>query len=447
MNINEIRTQFVSYYNDLGFQLLTRAPMIHPLIPMSFVMSAGLVQIETSLSKAKNRSGNKFMLVQDCFRHFDLENVGKDDIHLSLFEMPGAFVFSKDGKQQTIRYMWELATEQFGINPNRIWASYFGGDNLNGKKIPEDESTRRAWIEIGVSEERLIRKGIDQNYWLQGGSILNNEANFRKCGPNTELFYDRGKELSCNETCQPGCKCGRFIEFSNSLFISYELNPKKGILTQIADPFIETVIGTERVAMILQGVDSVFETEFYQPIIDFIYPFINCNNLSSDLINSSVRVIADHLRALIVLIADGAPPPGRNGRQRIIKLLIRGVLTRQILLSIKSKEFLSILIRLIIKIFNYSKLVNSETEKTLIEYFHIESLRFYKTIEKGERKIDKILQENKGRTLAGSQILFLEKKYGLPHLLSEFLLRKKGLEFEKTDYKHELREWKKCNHN
>jgi len=372
MHSVEIRRRFVKYYRGLGFHLLPRAPMLHPSIPMSFVMSAGLVQIETSLAQIKDRPGNQFILVQECFRHFDLDKVGTDDIHLSLFEMPGAFVFEPNGRARTIHRMWTLATSVLGIDKSRIWVSYFRGGKVLDDHLPSDTATRRAWIELGVPENHLVGLEADDNYWVQGGGIDGMDR-LRKAGPNTELFYDRGPERACGSDCRPGCKCGRFVEFSNSLFICHELDSHGGPLRQAAEPFSETVIGTERIAMILQGAHSVFETDSYRPVIDTIHSFAHAPSLPEPLITDCERVIADYMRALYVLIKDGAPPPGKNGRERIIKLLIRGVIARQIILGIESKEFLSALAGCISQTIHGNLQGAPAKEQRLYSYFSAES--------------------------------------------------------------------------
>jgi alanyl-tRNA synthetase len=444
MKFDDIRSKFVEYYEELGFQLLPRAPMLHPSIPMSFVMSAGLAQIEASLSKVQNRSGDKFVLVQDCFRHFDLEKVGTDDIHLSLFEMPGAFVFSKNGKTDAINNMWNLATKKLRIDTDRIWASYFIGGQLKQLKLPEDKLTRQTWLDIGFPEKQLIGLGIDDNYWVQGNGLDSKKETLRKCGASTELFYDRGSKLACGETCKPGCKCGRFVEFSNSLFISHEFHTDENILTPMKDPFIETVIGSERVSMILQGAESVFDTDFYHPILNIIRKFSAPRNLPKDLIRISEKVIADYLRALCVLVGDGAPPPGKNGRERIIKLLIRGMLTRTIILSITSKIFLPVIIDVILPTIEIESVEKPhQVREKLMSYFETESLRFQNTIQRGYRQLELVLNQSKnGKNLSGQQILSLEKKWGVPHLLTAFILREKGLDFKSKDYQQALEKWK-----
>lgn len=442
----EIRERFVDYYEHNGFSRLPRAPMLHPSIPMSFVMSAGLVQVETSLANADDRDGDRFVLVQECFRHFDIDRVGKTDIHLSLFEMPGAFVFGPNGKESTVERMWTLATSILNIDKDRIWISYFGGGKVLGKSLPQDDETYRAWIGVGAPPNRIVALGPKHNYWIQGGGINGMESS-RKAGPNTELFYDRGKDLACGPDCKPGCRCGRFVEFSNSLFICYERERGNGHLHPMDEPFAETVIGTERVAMILQNVSSVFAIDSYRPIMSVTESLIDKPDLDEALVAESKRVIADYMRALFVLVADGAPPPGKNGRERIIKLLIRGVVTREILLGIQSSEFLNAIVDCICQAEHKSVKSSPAVKQRIIRYFISESKRFLKTIDRGSRQLEWLLNKNEGATLFGSQILFLEKRKGLPHLITAMLLREKGLAFAEKDYEKALEAWKKQPHN
>ena len=449
MRCSEIRRRFVEYYQKLDFQLLPRAPMMHPSIPMSFVMSAGLVQVETSLANSKNRSGNKFVLVQDCFRHFDLSGIGTDNMHLSLFEMPGAFMFGLNERFEPIKRMWEIATDVLGVSPKKLWATFFSGDTLGSQRLPRDRETYDAWKKIGISENHLVGLGLKDNYWVQGGGMQHIPGSFRKCGPNTELFYDLGEEYSCCPSCQPGCRCGqRFLEFSNSLFISSSICPDTQKLFSLDDPFTETVIGTERVAMILQDTPSVFSTIFYQPIIAAIHSFVTNTDIPSKLMQESEWVIADHIRALYILVSDGAPPPGKNGRERIVKLLIRGILTRKELLGISSPDFLDAALHAIIESISVGNGFHRLTENTLQTihlYVDCEAERFEKTIQRGIRKMYMMLECDSGRqkTLPGKQIVELEKGMGLPLPLIVHHLQKRGLVFDETEYAAELKNWRK----
>ncbi len=440
MNSFEVRNSFINYYQDLGFKLLPRASMLHDSIPMSFVMSAGLVQVESSLALINQDQTSEYVLVQKCFRHFDLDRVGQDDIHLSLFEMPGAFVFEKDAKENAIVRMWQLATQVLGIDPAKIWITYFKGDQVTGQVRERDALTYKTWINLGVEQNRIIGRNADHNYWLQSDSLKTDDTELRKAGPNTEMFFDRGQAFACGPTCQPGCRCGRFVEFANSLFISYQLQPQSNHFEPLHNPFVETVIGTERVVMITQGVSSVFDTTDFVPIIDLINQYVTNKDIPQALYVTSIRVIADHLRALYVLVADGAPPPGKNGRERIIKLLIRQIITRQLVLGIQDNAFLPDALQVIAAIIDPTEIPPGTIPKVMAS-FSGESSRFEQTIDRGFCKLKMILTRNSGKSLNGKEIVTLEKQWGLPAILIERQLNQRGLAFARQDYLCELSTW------
>lgn len=438
MHCSAIQQYFTGYYQELGFQLLPSGSMLHSSIPMSFVMSAGLVQVETSLARSANRSENKFLLVQNCFRHFDLPRIGTDNTHLSLFEMPAVFEFRAANPQGTLWHLWHFVTEILGINAQQIWVSYFGGDQISGHDLGQDEETYNAWRNIGIPEHRLVGLTGDHNYWVQGGGFDNEGSQWRKCGPTTELFYDLGEEQSCGAQCRPGCSCGRFVEFSNTLFVSHQLHSQTNELRKMADPFTEAVIGTQRIAMILQNAPSVFDIEENKPIIQAIQVYSAPDDLPEHLIIESERVIADYTNALAALVTEGAPPPGKNGRERIIKLLIRGIITRKILLGIDINRF-PLLAEYAVK----KQGILPDSLDKIENYFMREAQCFQKTVQRGLKKMETLLEQNQRKTLSGYQIVFLEKRCGLPSLLIAASLRKKHLQFLQEDYKDVVTEWKK----
>ncbi|MDC0835562.1 alanine--tRNA ligase-related protein [Geitlerinema sp. CS-897] len=446
-----IRQRFLQYYQALGFQVLPRAPMIHPSIPMSFVMSAGLVQVEMSLARSQLRSEGKFVLVQDCFRHFDLDSAGRDETHLSLFEMPGAFVFGQGVKKLTICNMWKLATEVLKIDRDRLWVSYFAGGELEGNQLPADSETYEAWRDIGISEERLVGLGIDDNFWQQSQESKNARGfreKTKKCGSHTELFYDLGTDRNCGTNCKPGCKCGRFLEFSNSLFISHEIDTDTGKIISLKNPFTETVIGTERVATILQGVSSIFETTEYAAIVDIVRQYSQFNSLPDKMVRESERVITDRAKALCFLVADGAPPPGKNGRQRIIKLLARHTIARMQILGIDEKIFWPVILSSIFKQFKPARMSLSDPKsqedvlQRVLSYVKSESERFHKTIQRGYREMDKILQNRPYCNPIEPYLVKIEKEWGLPFPLIALQLYQKNVSFSEEAYCEVLKSWK-----
>ena len=444
MRSSEINKKFVEYYKTENFQLLPRAPMLDDSIPMSFVMSAGLVQVEKSLEKIQTRETDKFVLVQDCFRHFDLEQVGMDDIHLSFFKMPGAFKFGPNEKIGTIERMWHLATSIFGIEQSKLWASYFAGDTINGSNFQEDNIVRQTWNKVGLPNNRIIGLGKSDNFWLQGNGF-NSEELKRKSGPNTELFYDRGEDRACRSDCRPGCTCGRFVEFSNSLFIRYELDPKNGVFRSLDDPFSETVIGAERIAMILQEQDSVFEIDLYKPVINLIRNSTVDNQLDYYEKRVAERMLADHLRALVHLIADDAPPPGKNGRQRLVKKLIRGLITGIKLLGISKQEFLNQALDFLINDIDNISVLKRNINNKFHKYYSMQEETFNATIDRGMDQFETLLKNRKNSHMLPEQIVRLEKEWGVPYLLIANELRCKGIPVSEGEYKQAIINWKKNN--
>jgi len=438
INSFEVGERFVRHYQNMGFELLPSAPLLDPSIPMTFVMSAGLVQVETALDQLGHSNGDSYVLRQKCFRHFDLDSVGKSNVHLSLFEMPGAFTFGLDGKAATIQQMWTLVTQALEIAPERLWVTYFAGGMKGDHQFPADVETYQAWQRIGLPEEKIVALGPGDNFWMQGGGIDGQEPN-RKCGPNTELFFDRGESWRCSAECRPGCRCGRFIEFANSLFIFAEVDEETGTFQLMARPFNETVIGTERVAMILQGKPSVFEIDCLQPLVDKVQFF--CNGLEpNDLTERAKQIISDYIRALLFLVTDGAPPPGKGGRQRIVKLLIRGALTQQRILGISDSAFLPGLLDTIIATHSeqYPELAGGR--QSLLDYFAAERVRFEETLQRGYRQLERMIQANQ-RAPSGDQIVDLVKRHGIPLPLIEAALCQRGLAFQERAYQNALAKW------
>ncbi len=441
-----ISQTFLEYYQGRGFSTLPSASLLHPSIPMSFVMSAGLPQFETALDQIDKCAGHKYALVQKCFRYFDIDAVGTDDVHLSLFEMPAAFSFNTLSKATVVRQMWELVTSNLGIKPDNLWVTYFAGGKISKHTFDEDEEAYQAWRNTGMPEERIVGLGVKDNFWKQGNGI-EGMVRYRKCGPNTEVFFDRGTAFGCGPDCRPPCQCGRFVELANSLFVSTEIDTETQRLRPTTEPFFETVIGSERAAMILQNAQSIFEIDGYRPVIDAIHSFVRTPDLPESLLTASEHVIADYLKALYFLVADGAPHPGKNGRERIIKLLVRGVITRQVILGIETRKFLPTLIDCISQTVHSTLRATLKDEKRLMSYFSTESRRFSKTIERGRRQLERFLKGNNGHALSGQQITCLEKKWGLPHLLTAAMLREKGLAFAEAEYRESLEVWRHQPHN
>jgi len=344
MDCTEIRQKFITYYKTKGFHFVPSLPLLQKNLPMSYVFSCTPPEPDSD--------ADKFVRSQTCFRHFDVEAAGQDKLHLSLFEMSGAFRFGSENREKTTARIWQWATQVMGIDPERIWVSYFRGGkvgfNADSPKdanrfleLPEDREIFQAWRKIGVSESRITALDAGHNYWVE--KTQNKEISV-KCGPISEMFYDLGKHRACGKNCLPGCQCGRFIEFCNNRFISDTFNQKTGRMEKTETALAESVLGIERTAMIVQNVSSVSEIHSRQTIQKRIHAFVTGKNMDDAFVKECEHVIADHLKALCILLAEGAPEPGRSGRARIMRTLIRKILTRKRMLGIEAEDFFPVML-------------------------------------------------------------------------------------------------------
>jgi alanyl-tRNA synthetase len=388
MECNQISDNFLAMHEADGFKTLPAASLLHSSVPMSFVMSAGLIQIENELDQIVAASGPQFCFTQPCFRHFDVKQVGQNSMHLSLFHMSAAFNMGSTDRSSVLPRLWQFLTQTLSLSTDKLWISY-----LDDSDFGLDQQSYDCWQSIGVDKTHLI--GLDQqhNFWRQrqSGQIAQDG---KKCGPHTEIFYERD-DIKCHcdrsKTIKEQilhCHCGRFIEISNSLFIENYINDEEQLI--VADTvFSECVIGIERIAMILQQVSSVYHIERFktshnalslfcsqQLLQQFSQPFPpqRLQPLKTSLTTTSFAIIIDHLSAFVILINDGAPAPGRGGRARIMRNLARAVMTQALLHDL---DVMLLLQHLLIE-------KQQQQSRVLLEQ---EYSRFATTLTRGKRKL------------------------------------------------------------
>ncbi|WP_245536607.1 alanine--tRNA ligase-related protein [Thiothrix nivea] len=323
MDCDAISEAFLSLHAQDGFSRLPPSSLLHDSVPMSFVMSAGLIQVENDLEKIVEQTGGKFAFTQPCFRHFDMKQVGTDPTRLSLFHMSAAFHIGCSERETVLPRLWHFLTDVLGLEKERLWVTY-----LDDGEFGRDEASYRCWRELGVDTSRLV--GLDQEhcFWRQRstGQIA---SDGKKCGPHTEVFYER-PEVVCaaceNREKAPGtCRCGRFVEISNSLFIENYIGDD-GKLIPAETVFAECVLGLERVEMVLRELPSVYHA----------HRFSTWQEQLSDIgvtsagytTQKDIHTIFDHLYAFLKLTADGAPAPGKGGRKYIMRKLAREAMER-----------------------------------------------------------------------------------------------------------------------
>jgi alanyl-tRNA synthetase len=315
MTTNELREAFQRFFEERGH---TRLPS-HSLIPppddqSTLFIVAGMQPLKPYFLRTKEPPSTRVVTVQKCLRaggkDTDLDDVGRTDRHNSFFEMMGNFSFGDYFKDEAVDYAWEWVTEVLKLEPERLWATVHEGDPL--LELDEDTVAIEAWKRVGVPEERIVRLGKD-NFWQA--------AETGPCGQCSEIFYDRGEAYACGDpACGPG-HCDRYMEIYNLVFMEYDLQPGN-VLARLPSQNVDTGMGVERTACVLQGVDSNFDTDGFRVIMDWVERESGVGYRDNDVATRAHRVIADHARAVSFLIAEGVVP-SNEGRGYICRRLLR----------------------------------------------------------------------------------------------------------------------------
>ena len=402
----DIRKKWLDYYSAKGYKVIPSAPLVHPAFPMSFNMSAGLVQIDPKIRSLKKIKPSKECLVQKCFRHFDIDKVG-DKTHLSFFEMPAAFEVGDLHETQTVEDLWNFVVTELKIDKSKVWITAFGGGKVNGKQIsliPQVEKQVKK-----LAGDHLVWGDETNTLWRQGGGAELND-NIRMCGPQVEFFYDFGVKEGCGQNqCNPLCGCGRFLEIGNILFIKYyiDYNDNEKV-KELINQSTEAVVGLERAYWIVEQKARLFETSLFAPILEA------ANSKKQD---EALMLIADHLKALVYILSEKEIIPGKNGRGRIIRKLIRDSIASMLVLGLKF-ETRERMIETIPRLYadNYPDLKIDTTIKQISE--HIPT--FAKTIERAHLKLGQKLEGDIMR-LRDEDLKFFQEEYGIPSWLTSWL--------------------------
>lgn len=394
----KVGESFLTLHEQDGFVILPPSSMLHDSVPMSFVMSAGLIQVENELEQIVQKTGGRFVFTQPCFRHFDLAQVANDTTHLSLFHMSAAFHIGCSEREAILSRLWQFLTEVLQLDSQRLWVTY-----LDDPQLGHDDESYQCWQRLGVNKTQLI--GLDQQhcFWQQR-SLGQIASDGKKCGPHTEVFYER-IEVVCDK-CQGSvpslgdCHCGRFVEIANTLFIENYID-EQGALIPADLVFAECVVGLERLAMILlKAVDVYHITRFqlWRARLESMLSFDTQQQIS-------VNLILDHLSAFVRLVEDGAPAPGRGGRARIMRNLARRAMTQMILHNWSVEHVLDAI--LLEKEYHFS-----------LELLQREFKIFEQTLKRGQRKLSSLMRHHR---VSECEKVVLEKEWGIPCILLDKL--------------------------
>jgi alanyl-tRNA synthetase len=430
MKAQEIRDTYLSFFAERGHKIVPSAslvPSVHD--PSVLLTTAGMQPFKPYFLGREQPPASRLADVQKCFRTTDIEEVGKTARHMTFFEMLGNWSFGDYFKAESIPWGWELSTAGFGMDPERIWVTVFGGDEELG--LGPDEEAIEIWRGVGVPDERIVQLGRKDNFWQAGPS--------GPCGPCSELYLDRGPEFG-GEDDRPGDDSDRFLEFWNHVFMSYDL-AEDGTLTPLPMRNIDTGMGLDRMAAVLQDVPSVFETDHVRPLIDLAEELSGHRYDEGGAVTRAMRIVADHSRGAAFLIADGVVPSNED-RGYILRRIMRRAIQRGRSLGLESPwlgRFAERTIELMGE--TYPELV-AERE-TIARWVGDEEESFGRTLERGTELLERLIAEAKeGETswIDAADAFKLHDTYGFPYDLTKELLGEQGLSVDDSGFEELMEE-------
>jgi alanyl-tRNA synthetase len=430
MRAKEIRETYLSFFAERGHKIVPSASLVPPVHdPSVLLTTAGMQPFKPYFLGREQPPAPRLADVQKCFRTTDIEEVGNTARHMTFFEMLGNWSFGDYFKAESIPWGWELSTQGFGMDPERIWVTVFGGDEDLG--LGPDEEAIEIWRTTGVPEERIVRLGREDNFWQAGPT--------GPCGPCSELYLDRGPEFGA-EGERPGDDTDRFLEFWNHVFMSYDL-AEDGTLTELPMKNIDTGMGLDRMAAILQDVPSVFETDHVRPLIGLAEELSGRRYDEGGAVTRAMRIVADHSRGAAFLIADGVVPSNED-RGYILRRIMRRAIQQGRTLGLEAPwlgRFAERTIELMGD--DYPELV-AERE-TIRRWVGDEEESFGRTLERGSELLERLVAEaeQSGTSwIDAAEAFKLHDTYGFPYDLTKELLAERGLSVDDQGFQELMEE-------
>ena len=393
MRAIEIRNKYLNFFKGKNHSVIPSAPLIPENDPSVLFNTAGMQPLVPYLLGQVHPQGKRLTDYQKCLRTNDIEEVG-DNRHLTFFEMLGNWSLGDYFKEESIAMSFEFLTKELEIPVEKLYVTVFAGDD----DCPKDEEAAKCWKKAGIIDSHIYYYGKEDNWWIAGDK--------GPCGPDTEMFLDTGKP-ACSDNCEPSCDCGKYVEIWNNVFMEYFKDENR--YSKLKQKNVDTGLGLERMTMLLEGKETPFDTELFKPVMDKLFEL-----QTVDLIDSR-RIIAEHLRASMMIIADGGRPSNLD-RGYVLRRLIRRVIRHMNKIGISLEE-LSTLIDIYVENLKemYPELEkNKETiKKLLIE----EKNKFVKTLDNGEKEFIKEVNKlkNEGKDLIDGKTVFrLYETYGFP---------------------------------
>ena len=426
MKAKELKKRYLEFFKEKKHAIISSASLIPEHDPTVLFTTAGMHPLVPYLMGQPHPQGKRLVNVQKCIRTGDIDDIG-DHSHLTFFEMLGNWSLGDYFKKEAISWSFEFLTDKrwLGLDKKRISVTCFKGD----ENAPKDEESAKIWQSVGIPRERIYFLPKKDNWWGPAG-------NTGPCGPDTEMFYDLGKE-KCSEQCQPGCSCGKYFEIWNDVFMQYN-KTKDGIYELLKQKNVDTGMGVERTSAVLQGKKTVYEIETFTPIIKKIKELANLENPNENQ-NKSIRVITDHIRASTFILGDDLGiAPSNIDQGYILRRFIRSSIRHGKQLGIEH-EFLSELALLVIDMHkeDYGEL--QRNKDFIIDELKKEDDKFRNALEKGLRMFDGIVVDDK---ISGKEAFLLFQSFGFPIEMTLELAREKNIEvdikgFEESFKKHQ----------
>ena len=421
MKAIEIRNKYLNFFKNHGHNVIPSAPLIPENDPSVLFTTAGMQPLVPYLLGEKHPEGTRLTDYQKCVRTNDIEEVG-DNRHLTYFEMLGNWSLGDYFKEESIQMSYDFLTKELQIPAEKLSVTCFAGD----EDCPKDEISASCWKKAGIPEERIYFYGKDDNWWIAGEE--------GPCGPDTEMFYDTGKP-ACSPDCQPSCDCGKYVEIWNNVFMEY-FKDKNGY-TKLEQKNVDTGLGLERMTMLLQGKETPYDTELFEPIMKKLEELQKIDSIQSR------RIVAEHLRSSMMIIADGGRPSNID-RGYVLRRLIRRMIRHLNKLQVSLDEISTLIA---INVENL-KAMYPELEKNqaiIKDVILEEKNKFVKTLAHGEREFNKEMQKAKqaGTNVINGQVVFrLYDTYGFPPEVTKELAEENGFqidleEFEKLFKQHQ----------
>lgn len=410
LSLNELRERYLSFFESKGHLRLPSFPLVPQGDGSLLLINAGMAPLKPYFTGERVPPRKRVTTCQKCVRTLDIDNVGKTARHGTFFEMLGNFSFGDYFKQQAIPWAWEFLTQDLKIPADRLYPSVY----------VEDDEAIEVWEKTGVSRDRIVRLGKDDNFWEIGAG---------PCGPCSEIYFDRGEQFGCGKPdCGPGCDCDRFVEIWNIVFTQFDGDGKGGY-TRLAHPNIDTGMGLERLACVMQGVGNLFEVDTIRNIITEISRISGTEytGASSDT-DVSIRVITDHIRTATFLVSDGVIP-SNEGRGYILRRVLRRAARHGKLLGI-SGPFLSGLCDAVIRESGKAYPELEEKRDYIKKTIEIEEERFRQTLDSGLAILSRIIADTSargGKLLSGEDLFRLYDTFGFPVDLTREIAAEKGL--------------------